>query len=175
MTAPPGVPMMPAPSRGDSVGRQSAVETAQAALERIAALNPALNCFTAVLPGIRRSPTPSEMDRRIAAGEDPGPFAGVPFAVKNLFDIRGLATLAGSKIHAEKAPAARDAAAVERLKQAGAVLVGALNMDEYAYGFTTENTHYGPTRNPHDLQPRGRWFLRRFGGGRGGRPGAADA
>ncbi len=91
------------------------------------------------------------IDGRIAAGDDLGPLAGVPFAVKNLFDIAGQTTIAGSKIHAEKPAADRDAAVVERLKGAGAVLLGALNMDEYAYGFTTENTHYGPTRNPHDL------------------------
>jgi len=77
--------------------------------------------------------------------------AGVPFAVKNLFDIAGVTTLAGSKIHALNPPAQCDATAVGRLKQAGAVLVAALNMDEYAYGFTTENSHYGTTRNPHDL------------------------
>jgi AtzE family amidohydrolase len=74
----------------------------------------------------------------------------VPFAVKNLFDIAGLTTLAGSKINAGHPPAAKDATVVARLRGAGAVLLGALNMDEYAFGFTTENTHYGPTRNPHD-------------------------
>jgi amidase/aspartyl-tRNA(Asn)/glutamyl-tRNA(Gln) amidotransferase subunit A len=74
----------------------------------------------------------------------------VPFAVKNLFDVAGLPTLAGSTIERDSPPAARDALLVRRLEAAGAVLVGALNMDEYAYGFTTENTHYGPTRNPHD-------------------------
>jgi len=73
----------------------------------------------------------------------------VPFAVKNLFDIAELPTLAGAKINAERAPAARDAVLIERLQKAGAILVGALNMDEYAYGFTSENTHYGATRNPH--------------------------
>lgn len=77
-----------------------------------------------------------------------GPLAGVPFAVKNLFDVKGLPTLAGSKINRERPPADEDAFVVGRLKQAGATLVGTLNMDEYAYGFTTENTHYGPTRNP---------------------------
>src|SRR5262249_25913245 len=79
-----------------------------------------------------------------------GPLAGVPFAVKNLFDVAGVTTLAGSKINADRAPANRDATAVGRLRASGAVLVGALNMDEYAYGFSTENTHYGATRNPHD-------------------------
>ncbi len=73
------------------------------------------------------------------------------FTAKNLFDVAGLTTLAGSKINAERPPAARDATVVARLRRAGAILLGALNMDEYAFGFTTENTHYGPTRNPHDL------------------------
>ena len=81
-----------------------------------------------------------------------GPLAGVPFAVKNLFDVAGLPTLAGSKINRERAPALRDATLITRLEAAGAVLVGTLNMDEYAYGFTTENSHYGPTRNPHHLE-----------------------
>jgi 1-carboxybiuret hydrolase len=64
--------------------------------------------------------------------------------------VAGLPTLAGSKIERDRRPAARDAVLVRRLEAEGAVLVGALNMDEYAYGFTTENTHYGATRNPHD-------------------------
>jgi AtzE family amidohydrolase len=80
----------------------------------------------------------------------PGILAGVPFAVKNLFDIEGITTLAGSKINREQPPAEQDATAVTKLKQAGAILVGALNMDEYAYGFVTENSHYGATKNPHD-------------------------
>ena len=85
-----------------------------------------------------------------AAAAPPGPLRGLPFAVKNLFDLHGLTTLAGCKIERDTAPAARDAVLVRRLEAAGAVCVGALNMDEYAYGFTTENTHHGATRNPHD-------------------------
>jgi len=119
------------------------------ALDQIARHDPGLNCFTAVLREDALADADA-IDARIAAGEDPGPLAGVPFAVKNLFDIAGLVTLAGSKINRDRPAASRDATAVARLKQAGAILVGALNMDEYAYGFTTENTHYGPTRNPHD-------------------------
>jgi amidase/aspartyl-tRNA(Asn)/glutamyl-tRNA(Gln) amidotransferase subunit A len=94
----------------------------------------------------------------------------VPFAVKNLFDVAGLVTLAGSRVERERpgaAPAATDATAITRLEAAGAILVGALNMDEYAYGFTTENTHYGATRNPHDLS--------RIAGGSSGGSGAAVA
>jgi AtzE family amidohydrolase len=94
--------------------------------------------------------------------------AGVTFAVKNLFDIAGLTTLAGSKINAENPAATQDATAITKLKQAGAVLVGTLNMDEYAYGFVTENSHYGATHNPHDL-------LRVAGGSSGGSAAAVAA
>jgi AtzE family amidohydrolase len=130
--------------------RTSARAVVEAALSRINALDPSINAFTCVLADEARQAADA-VDETIAQGRDPGPLAGVPFAVKNLFDIAGVVTLAGSKIHAERPPASRDAAAVAALRRAGAVLVGALNMDEYAYGFTTENTHYGPTRNPRDL------------------------
>lgn len=130
-------------------GQITAVEVVHDALERVRLLDSTLNCFTAVLAE-RAIAEARETDAAIARGEDPGPLAGVPFAVKNLLDIRGIATLAGSKIRATAPPADEDAAAVAALRRAGAVLVGALNMDEFAYGFTTENSHYGPTRNPHD-------------------------
>ena len=124
----------------------SAVARVAASLARIEATDGRVNAFTAVLAD-RAMARAAAVD----AGQVTGPLAGMPFAVKNLFDVDGLATLAGSKIEREAAPAARDAFLVRQLEAAGAVLVGALNMDEYAYGFTTENTHYGPTRNPHDL------------------------
>ncbi len=79
-----------------------------------------------------------------------GPLAGVPYAVKNLYDIAGLVTRAGSKINRDNPPAMADAFVVERLDAAGAVLLGALDMDEYAYGFTGENVHDGNSLNPHD-------------------------
>ena len=107
------------------------------------------------------------VDARRAKGEALGPLAGVPYAVKNLFDIEGLVTLAGSVVNRSHEAATQDAFLVRQMKAAGAVLVGALNMDEYAYGFTTENTHYGPTRNPHDLS--------RIAGGSSGGSGAAVA
>ena len=91
------------------------------------------------------------VDRFLNAGRGPGLLSGIPFAVKNLFDVKGLPTLAGSKINRELPPAANDATLVTRLENAGGVLVGTLNMDEYAYGFSTENTHYGATRNPRHL------------------------
>ncbi len=130
-------------------GKISATEILHAHIARIEALDPLLNCFTARTFARARAEAAS-VDVKIAAGEDPGPLAGVPFAVKNLFDIAGLPTLAGSKIRRTAPPASADAPAIQRLTAAGAVLLGALNMDEYAYGFVTENAHDGPTRNPHD-------------------------
>ena len=130
-------------------GNASAVEIAEGALARIAALDPKLNAFTKVTAE-RAMAEARAVDARRAKGEPLGPLAGVPVAVKNLFDINGVTTIAGSRIDAENPPAAGDATAVRRLGAAGAVLLGALNMDEYAYGFTTENFHYGPAHNPHD-------------------------
>jgi len=136
-------------------------------LESIQARNPALNCFTQITQQ-RAEWAAAAVDRAVAAGIDPGPLAGVPFAVKNLFDIDGEVTLAGAKLNAERPPASTDATLVARLEAAGAVLVGALNMDEYAYGFVTINSHYGPTPNPHDLS-------RMAGGSSGGSAAAVAA
>ncbi|GAB1538190.1 AtzE family amidohydrolase [Scytonema sp. NUACC21] len=128
----------------------SAVEVVKASLERISARDGELNCFTAVTAETALDDA-ERIDSEVSQGRYPGSLAGVPFAVKNLFDIAGLTTLAGAKINSENPTATQDATAVARLKQAGAVLVGALNMDEYAYGFVTENSHYGITHNPHDV------------------------
>lgn len=147
-------------------GRVAAVEIVEASLKRIARLDPGLNAFTAVTAE-RAGAAARMIDRRVAAGENVGPLAGVPFAVKNLFDVKGLPTLAGSKINRERVPAGRDATLVERLELAGAILIGALNMGEYAYDFTGENDHYGPSRNPHDTT--------RMAGGSSGGSGAAVA
>ncbi|MBW4582658.1 MAG: AtzE family amidohydrolase [Tildeniella nuda ZEHNDER 1965/U140] len=129
----------------------SATSVVAAALKRIADQNSSLNCFTSVIAEQALADADA-VDRAIADGKDPGLLAGVPFGVKDLFDVAGLTTLAGSKINAERPPATQDATLVTRLKQAGAILVGAQNMDEYAYGFVTENSHYGASRNPHDLK-----------------------
>ncbi len=131
-------------------GEVSAREVCATFLAEIHRKNPPLNCFTAILAEEAKAQAET-IDQVIAQGETVGALAGVPFAVKNLFDVAGLTTLAGAKIEAEKPAAITDATAVAKLKQAGAVLVGALNMDEYAYGFVTENAHYGTTHNPHDL------------------------
>ena len=131
-------------------GQVKAVDVVNATLDRIAERDRQLNCFTTVTAETALKDA-ALIDAEIAKGNNPGLLAGVPFAVKNLYDIAGLTTLAGSKINAENPPATQDATAVTKLKNAGAILVGALNMDEYAYGFVTENSHYGATHNPHDL------------------------
>lgn len=130
-------------------GRQTAAAVTEAALDRIARLNPVLNAFTDVTAERARAEA-AAVDARVAAGEDPGPLAGVPVAVKNLLDITGLVTRAGSLINRDRAPAGADAVLLRRLTRAGAVLVGGLNMGEYAYDFTGENAHDGACRNPWD-------------------------
>jgi AtzE family amidohydrolase len=130
-------------------GRNAAAVLARAAIRNIEKLDPTLNAFTSVFSD-QALEDAAEIDRKVAQGVDPGPFAGVPFSVKNLYDVKGVTTVAGSKILRESPPADRDATVVARLKAAGAVLVGANNMDEFAYGFTTQNAHYGETHNPHD-------------------------
>jgi aspartyl-tRNA(Asn)/glutamyl-tRNA(Gln) amidotransferase subunit A len=92
----------------------------------------------------------AHVDAAIAAGRDPGPLAGVPYGVKDLFDVAGLPTTAGSGLYADAPPATTDAQAILRLRAAGAVLVATLNMDEFAYGFATINARHGTTCNPHD-------------------------
>jgi AtzE family amidohydrolase len=129
--------------------QMTAVEVVKSALAKIANRDEELNCFTTITAETALAQA-EQIDRAIALDRPNGSLAGVPFAVKNLFDIAGITTLAGSKINAENPPATRDATAVFKLKQAGAILVGTLNMDEYAYGFVTENSHYGATRNPYD-------------------------
>ena len=149
-----------------SDGSVSAVEVIEAALVRIAERDRELNSFTAVLKA-RALARAEDIDNAHTEGRAVGPLAGVPFAVKNLFDVAGLPTLAGSKINRDRAPARRDATLIERLEAAGAVLVGALNMGEYAYDFTGENVHDGASRNPHDVS--------RMTGGSSGGSGAAVA
>jgi len=144
-------------------GRTAAREVVAATLARIKRRQD-LNAFTAVVAE-RALARAAAVDEARAAGRAAGPLAGVPFAVKNLYDIAGLATVAGSKINRAYPPAAHDAPLIARLEAAGAILVGALNMGEYAYDFTGENIHDGPSRNPHDTS-------RMTGGSSGGSGGA---
>jgi 1-carboxybiuret hydrolase len=144
-----------AASMADAVrrGTVSATALVHASLARIGATDARVNAFTDVTAQ-RALQAAAALDARLAIGDTTVramPLLGVPFAVKNLFDVAGLTTLAGSKIERDRPAATENGPLLARLQAAGAVLVGALNMDEYAYGFTTENTHEGPTRNPHDL------------------------
>lgn len=108
----------------------------------------ALNCVTRLLMQ-RGLEAADRVDRMVVEGRDPGPLAGVPFGIKDLFDVRGEITTAGSKVLANDPPATRDAVLVSRMIGAGAIPVALTNMDEFAYGFATVNAHYGATRNPH--------------------------
>ena len=127
----------------------SALAVTEAALARIAAHNPVLNAFTDVTAERARTKAKA-IDAALAAGETVGPLAGVPFAVKNLFDIEGLPTRAGSKINRERAPASsRDGTLVEPAGGGGRQSwSAALNMGEYAYDFTGENVHDGAVPQP---------------------------
>ena len=130
-------------------GKTSALAVIDDALARISERNPVLNAFTAVTADRARARARA-IDAAAAGKQKPGPLAGVPFAVKNLFDVAGLTTVAGSKINRSYPSAKRDSPLIEKLETAGAVLVGALSMGEYAYDFTGENVHDGASRNPHD-------------------------
>ena len=132
-----------------TAGKVSAVQVTEDALARIMVSDPVLNSFTDVLAERARKRAQA-IDAARAAKQPLGPLAGIPFAVKNLFDVEGLPTRAGSKINRALAPSPHDQPLIERLEAAGAVLVGALNMGEYAYDFTGENVHDGNAHNPHD-------------------------
>jgi len=135
-------------------GRRRAAEVIHETLTRIEASQPALNAFTFVdVDGaLRRA---AELDRRIAAGEDPGPLAGVPVAVKDIIDQQGLPNTKGGSF--EPTIPTRSATVVERLEAAGAIVVGRTGLHEFAFGYTSENHWFGPVRNPWDpsLSPGG--------------------
>ncbi|WP_417674365.1 AtzE family amidohydrolase [Roseibium sp.] len=130
-------------------GEISAEAVATHALQTVDKLDPQINAFTDVTAD-RALSEARAVDEAIARGEEL-PLAGVPYAVKNLFDMEGVTTRAGSKINRENPPAPADSTLVAKLKGAGAILIGGLNMGEYAYDFTGENVHDGNCLNPHDL------------------------
>ncbi len=130
-------------------GQQSATHLLDKCLTALSLEAAPLCAVTRIIAGPARADA-ERIDALVAAGRDPGPLAGVPFGVKDLFDIAGLPTTAGSRLYADAPPATQDAEAIHRLKAAGAVLVASLNMDEFAYGFATINALHGTTRNPHD-------------------------
>jgi len=149
-----------------STGQISALEIATATLKRIGNSNPTLNAFISITQE-RMLAEAKRVDQARARGAALSPLAAVPYAVKNLFDVEGLTTIAGAKVLATQAAARHDATLVQRMQHAGGLLAGTLNMDALAYGFTTENTYYGATHNPHDM--------RRSAGGSSGGSAAAVA
>ncbi len=122
--------------------RVSPVELTEACLARIAEANPKLNAFITLTADQALAQA-----RALAAERWRGPLHGIPVAVKDLFDTAGIRTTGGSAVFASRTPE-RDAEAVRRLRAAGAVLLGKLNMDEFAYHFTSETSHFGACRNP---------------------------
>lgn len=148
-------------------GKVKSAELTKSVLDDIASRNSEYVCFTRVLAA-QAMAAAQAVDNQVASGIDPGPLAGVPFAVKDLYDVAGLPTTAGAQMRISSLPATHDAVVVKRIKDAGAVLVGTLNMDEYAYGFATVNPHFGTTRNPHDV-------TRLAGGSSGGSAAAVAA
>ena len=129
-------------------GEITAKEITAAVLEKIEATEPEINAFISVTPeqALTRA---EEVDERRAAGEKLGPLAGIPLAIKDIICIEGGRTTCGSRI-LENFVAPYDATIVGRLRRADAVFVGKTNMDEFAMGSSTENSHFGPTRNPRD-------------------------
>src|SRR6266550_3295161 len=148
-----------------AAGRLSAVDATRAALDRIGSVNAALNAFNLV-DAERALGRAQDVDRRRAAGEKPGPLAGVPMALKDNMDVRGMKTTASSRI-VENFVAPFDATVVRRLEAAGAIILGKTNCDEFAMGSSNENSAFGPVKNP--------WALDRIPGGSSGGSAASVA
>jgi Asp-tRNA(Asn)/Glu-tRNA(Gln) amidotransferase A subunit family amidase len=125
----------------------TAVAQVQEALEGARTSQGALNAFTHI-DDDRALAAAERIDGDVAAGKDPGPLAGVPIGIKDLIDHRGRTTTAGSAFL--RIEATTSAPVIERLEQAGAVIIGRTGLHEFAFGFSSENPHFGPVRNPWD-------------------------
>lgn len=141
----------------------SPLELTEAYLRRIERLNLRVNAYITVTAERARADA-RRATEELAAGKLRGPLHGIPVALKDLFETAGIRTTGGAKIHADHVPT-QDCPVAKRLRDAGTILLGKLNTHEYAYGVTTNNPHYGPTRNP--------WNLEHIPGGSSGGSGAA--
>jgi AtzE family amidohydrolase len=126
-------------------GQTSGEAVVRACLDRISAREPQVHAWAHLNPEVALTAA-----RAFDKNGKRGPLAGVPFGVKAMIDIAGATTTAGSALHRHSPAAIQDAVVVRKLEAAGAICIGALNMDEFGLGGTTENAFYGPTRNPHD-------------------------
>lgn len=167
MTATSSLPTMSVTEAASRIQRReiSPVELVEASLREIERWEPSINAFITV-SGDEALQAAKAHEALIQAGSVLGPLHGVPLAIKDNIDTAGIRTTAGSKILADNVPTT-DATVVTRLRRAGAVIVGKTNMHEFAWGGTTDNPHYGPTRNP--------WDPTRFPAGSSGGSGAAVA
>ncbi|KPK46575.1 MAG: hypothetical protein AMJ77_05755 [Dehalococcoidia bacterium SM23_28_2] len=152
-------------ARSFQAGELSPVELTRACLQRIEALEPRLNVFVTLLSETALAEA-TAAERRLGNGKRLGPLDGIPFAIKDLYETKGIRTTAGSKILADHVPS-EDATCVRRLREQGVVLLGKLNMHEWAFGATNAISHFGPTHNP--------WALDRITGGSSGGSAAALA
>ncbi len=143
----------------------SPVDLTRAHLERIETVDPGLNAFLTVTPenALRRA---RQLEKVIQRGESSSPLLGIPVALKDLFETRGVRTTAGSIFFKNNIPA-QDCTVVQRMVAGGAVILGKLNLHEWAFGVTNQNPHYGPCNNP--------WDIERIPGGSSGGCGAALA
>ena len=146
-------------------GELSAVETVEASLSKIRELDDKINAFITICPE-QALAAAKELDLRLKRGEQVGPLCGIPVAVKDVISTAGIETTCGSKMLKGYIPP-YDATVVVKLKEAGAIIVGKTNTDEFAMGSTTEFSAFGPTKNPCDLS--------RVAGGSSGGSGAAVA
>jgi aspartyl-tRNA(Asn)/glutamyl-tRNA(Gln) amidotransferase subunit A len=161
-----GIPTAAEAARKFRAGSLTPSAFTEMLLARIASENPKLNAFYEIFQGSAREEA-ARATRELASGHDRGPLHGIPVGIKDLFDVAGFVTTAGAHPGFRPAPATEDCDVVARLRSGGAVLLGKTALHEWALGLSTNNEHFGPTRNP--------WDLTRIPGGSSGGSAAALA